>query len=232
MASPSRSSMTVSRWHVPPQSTQVIVSGASIRASLGNPPGAIRQGGTGGTVGGVRVVAGAARGRRLAVPPGRTVRPTSDRVREALFNALGSLDALRGASVLDLFAGSGALGIEALSRGAARATFVDSDAAALTCVRANLATCGFERAAAVVRGDAVSWAATGAHHDLALLDPPYAFDGWVDLLAAVDADLVVVESDREIALPAGWEVVRDRRYGTTFVRVARCLSRGDGRELR
>src|SRR5690349_13652536 len=126
----------------------------------------------------MRVVAGSARGRRLAVPPGRSVRPTSDRVREAVFNALGSMGEIEDATVVDLFAGSGALGIEALSRGARHVTFVDHDRTALDCVRVNLATCGFEDRATVVRADGPAWAAGGAQHDLALVDPPYAFDGW------------------------------------------------------
>ena len=165
------------------------------------------------------------------MPPGRSVRPTSDRVREAVFNALGSMGVLEGASVVDLFAGSGALGIEALSRGARHATFVDHDRAALDCVRANLATCDLDAAATVVRSDGPGWAAGSPRHDLALLDPPYAFDAWTPLLDDLDAGLVVVESDRAVDLPEGWEVVRDRRYGTTFVRVARCLSHADPREL-
>jgi 16S rRNA (guanine966-N2)-methyltransferase len=87
----------------------------------------------------VRVVAGAARGRPLRAPAGRGTRPTSDRVREAMFSMLASMDALEGAVVVDLFAGSGALGIEALSRGAGRAVFVDDDRSALDAVQANLA---------------------------------------------------------------------------------------------
>jgi 16S rRNA (guanine966-N2)-methyltransferase len=179
----------------------------------------------------MRVVAGSARGRRLAVPPGTSVRPTSDRVREAVFNALGSLDAIDGATVVDLFAGSGALGIEALSRGAAHATFVDRDRAAVDCVRANLASCGLADRSTVVRGDGAAWAAGAPRHDLALLDPPYAFDEWSSLLLDLPAGLVVVESDRPVELPGGWEIVRDRRYGTTHVRVARRLPHADRSEL-
>jgi 16S rRNA (guanine966-N2)-methyltransferase len=148
-----------------------------------------------------------------------------------VFNALGSMDALADATVVDLFAGSGALGIEALSRGARHATFVDHDGAALACVRANLVTCGFEGQATVVRGDALGWVAGAPRQDLALADPPYAFDDWPTLLDGLPADLVVVESDRLVELPSEWEVVRDRRYGSTFVRVARCLSPADHREL-
>ncbi|MFN2506284.1 MAG: RsmD family RNA methyltransferase, partial [Acidimicrobiales bacterium] len=90
----------------------------------------------------MRVVAGLAGGRRLQAPEGRSIRPTSERVREAVFASLGSLGAVQGARVLDLFAGSGALGIEALSRGARSATFVDSDLRAVAAIRANLAAVG------------------------------------------------------------------------------------------
>src|SRR5438093_104252 len=101
----------------------------------------------------MRVVAGTARGRRLQAPPGRDVRPTSDRVREAVFSSLASLDVIEGATVADLFAGSGAMGVEALSRGAASATFVDSSAAAVAAIRANLADTGLAGTATVVRAD-------------------------------------------------------------------------------
>src|SRR5688500_6095905 len=104
----------------------------------------------------MRVVGGSAGGRRLRAPAGRSTRPTADRVREAMFNSLGSLDAVVGARVLDLFAGSGALGIEALSRGAAAATFVDSDARALAVVRANLDDTGLA-GATLVRADALAF---------------------------------------------------------------------------
>jgi 16S rRNA (guanine966-N2)-methyltransferase len=169
----------------------------------------------------MRVVSGTARGRPLQAPPGRSTRPTSDRVREAVFNALGSLGAVEGASVLDLFAGSGALGIEALSRGAAQATFVDSDRRAVEVVRANLEATGLAGRATVVRGDALGHLAGAAPVDLALLDPPYAFDGWEALLAALPAVLVVAESDREIPVGERWEVLRARRYGGTVVTLLR-----------
>src|SRR5262245_17447264 len=102
----------------------------------------------------MRVIAGTARGRKLVAPVGSGTRPTGDRVREATFNALTSLGALDGAVVLDLFAGSGALGIEALSRGAASCTFVDVDRAARKAVADNLATCGFADRATVVAAPA------------------------------------------------------------------------------
>jgi 16S rRNA (guanine966-N2)-methyltransferase len=164
----------------------------------------------------MRVVAGSARGRRLEAPAGRDTRPTADRVREAVFNALGSLDAVDGASVVDLFAGSGALGIEALSRGAAHCVFVESSRAAVAVIRAKLTATALVDRATVVQADARTWcAASTARFDLVLADPPYAFDEWPALLAVVPAPLVVAESNREVVAPAGWGSLRSRRYGTT-----------------
>jgi 16S rRNA (guanine966-N2)-methyltransferase len=165
----------------------------------------------------MRVVSGEARGRRLVAPAGQTTRPTSDRAREAIFNMLASLDAIDGATVLDLFAGSGALGIEALSRGAAHATFVETDAGALKAVRDNLDATGLADRATVVRANAADYAATV---DVAFIDPPYEFDGWVALLDRLDADLAVVESDRDVDVGAKWLVNKVRRYGGTVVTLA------------
>jgi 16S rRNA (guanine966-N2)-methyltransferase len=170
----------------------------------------------------VRVIAGTARGRRLIAPAGPATRPSGDRVREATFNALHSLAALDGATVLDLFAGSGSLGIEALSRGAASATFVDSDRHAIDAVRANLEATALSAAAEVVQSDANRFIAAQARRwDLALLDPPYAFGGWDELLERVPADLAVIESGTMVTLPPGWQLVREKRYGTTVVAIAR-----------
>src|SRR5947207_548827 len=106
----------------------------------------------------MRVVGGMAGGRRLRSPAGRSIRPTSDRVREAVFNVLTSLGEVEGATVVDLFAGTGALGIEALSRGAAHATFVDRDPVAVATIRDNLAAVGLAGASSeVVRADVLRW---------------------------------------------------------------------------
>jgi 16S rRNA (guanine966-N2)-methyltransferase len=180
----------------------------------------------------MRVVAGVARGRRLQAPSGTDVRPTSDRVREAVFNALGSLDAIDGARVLDLFAGSGALAIEALSRGADRAVLVDRNRVALDAVRANLTATGLQDRAEVVRSDATAYLVdriadpTPTSFDLVLLDPPYGFAEWDSLVEAVEGvvssdTIVVIESDREIPLPDTWRVERRKPYGSTFVVIAR-----------
>jgi 16S rRNA (guanine966-N2)-methyltransferase len=169
----------------------------------------------------VRVIAGELRGRRLVAPRGTGTRPTSDRVREATFNALGSLDAIDGAAVLDAFAGSGAMGIEALSRGAARCTFVERDREALVALRANLDACrlGPDRAVVVVGDGAQYRSERSGRFDLALLDPPYAFDGWDDLLDALDAGIAVCESGRPIDPPAGWRLARSKAYGGTVVSI-------------
>jgi 16S rRNA (guanine966-N2)-methyltransferase len=168
----------------------------------------------------MRVISGTARGRRLVAPEGSTTRPTPDRVREATFNALGSLGAVVDATVLDLFAGSGAMGIEALSRGAAQVTFVDSDRAAVQAIEANLAACGLATRATVVTSPVERYlSATRERWDLALLDPPYGYDhgAWLDLLDRLPAELAVLESDRPVEPPFGWEVLRSKRYGRTHV---------------
>lgn len=156
-------------------------------------------------------------------PAGSATRPTSDRVRESIFSSLGSLGAIEGSVVLDLFAGSGAMGIEALSRGAEHATFVDSDRAARAAVDANLEVCGFAGASRVVASPADRFLAdrvrAGDRFDLAFLDPPYGFDGWDGLLAGLPADLVVVESGAELTAVGGWDVLRAKRYGRTHVTI-------------
>lgn len=174
----------------------------------------------------MRVVAGQARGRRLRAPEGEATRPTSDRVREAVFNALFSLGAVQDARVADLYAGSGALGIEALSRGAAHAWFVESDRAAAAVIAENLDTLGFRASATVMQRPVESTVADlPGELDLVLVDPPYAFDGWLDLLAAIEPALaadaiVVIESDRSVEVPPGWEKMRERTYSGTVIAFA------------
>ena len=168
-----------------------------------------------------RVIAGDARGRRLQVPSGTTTRPTSDRAREGLFSSLQSLLDLDGARVLDLYAGSGALGLEAVSRGAASATLVESDPHAVAVLRANVAHLGM-REAHVVAQPVERFLAVDAEprYDLALLDPPYELDvvpALELLLPWLAADAVVAVERRtrgpELAWPDGYEPVRERRYG-------------------
>ncbi|MBS2961685.1 16S rRNA (guanine(966)-N(2))-methyltransferase RsmD [Actinocrinis puniceicyclus] len=175
-----------------------------------------------------RIIAGSARGRRLAVPEGRTTRPTSDRTREGLFSALdASLNGFGGLRVLDLYAGSGAVGLEALSRGAAAALLVESDRAAAGVVRANLDALGLPGAR--ICTDRVERLAAAPcpdqPYDLAYLDPPYATppeelaavlvalagNGWI-----ADGAMIAVERATrgpQWAWPAGFEALRSRAYG-------------------
>jgi 16S rRNA (guanine966-N2)-methyltransferase len=154
-------------------------------------------------------------------PSGSDIRPTGDRVRESMFNALHSRSALVDATVLDLFAGTGALGIEALSRGARHVVFVDVSRTATTLVSENLAACDLDGSARVVRADGPAWvAASDDRWDLVLLDPPYDFDGWKDLLSNLAGRVdgpVVVESDSEVEPGPDWHVESCRRYGSTVV---------------
>ena len=176
-----------------------------------------------------RVIAGTAGGRRLAVPPGHGTRPTSDRAREGLFSSWQSLlgRPLQGHRVLDLYAGSGAVGLEALSRGAAHALLVESDARAVRTVRDNARTLGLPgaevragKAEQIVRNTEPT-----APYDLVFLDPPYAVtdDDLREILLTLraggwltdDALVTVERSTRggEFRWPAGFEAIRSRRYG-------------------
>ncbi len=180
-----------------------------------------------------RIIAGSAGGRRLRTPPGAGTRPTSDRVREALFSALDARDLLAGARVLDLYAGSGALGLEALSRGAAAVVLVESDRGAASVVRANAEALGFGTTATVVTTTVERAVALPADvpFDLVLLDPPYAVDEAVldRVLArlaqawlAPGAMVVLERSSRspEPGWPARLVAEKPRRYGETTLWVA------------
>ncbi len=169
----------------------------------------------------MRIVAGTAGGRLLVTPEGDDVRPTKDRVREAVFNSLHSHGLVEDCTFLDLFAGSGALGLEALSRGAAACTFVDSDRRSIAVVRRNVEDLGFEHRSTIRQADGPALAASAEAHDVALLDPPYGFDGWEDLLDTVPADVLVIESDRSVAPGAGWQILKEKRYAGSVVVIAR-----------
>jgi 16S rRNA (guanine966-N2)-methyltransferase len=176
----------------------------------------------------MRVIAGSWGGRRLLAPRGDVTRPTADRVREALFSVLGSPDGL---VVLDLFAGAGTLGIEALSRGAARAVFVERAAGALAALRANLEEVGAPGSAVEVRrapAHAALRAAAerGETYDLVFIDPPYRqaasvgerLEGALRGVLAPGAR-VVCESDRRVPLEFGLPLRFERRYGDTLIRI-------------
>ncbi|MEU9835182.1 16S rRNA (guanine(966)-N(2))-methyltransferase RsmD [Streptosporangium sp. NPDC048047] len=178
-----------------------------------------------------RVIAGSAGGRRLAVPPGRGTRPTSDRAREGIFSTVGSLlGPLDGARVLDLYAGSGAIGLEALSRGAAHALLVESDAKAVRTIRANIASLGLPGAElAADRVERVLARGADEPYDLVFADPPYAVadvevravlerlrdHGWLagDALVAVERE----SRGGSLEWPSGYEEERVRRYGEASV---------------
>jgi 16S rRNA (guanine966-N2)-methyltransferase len=192
----------------------------------------------------MRVVAGTYRGRTLNAPKGDSTRPTTDRVRESLFSSLVSLlgAELGGGSALDAFAGSGALGIEALSRGCSAATFVENDRAALKVVRANIDSLGAQSRSRVIEGDIFTLASrgalVGAPFSLLLLDPPYRL-AWCDiegLTSALaregqleDGAVIVYEhaADRVAEWPSGFDLTTRKKYGSTGIDIV-VYERGAG----
>lgn len=176
------------------------------------------------------MVGGLVRGRRLRVPPGKDVRPTQDRIREALFSILG--DTVEGCIVLDAFAGSGALGIEALSRGAERAVFCDERQECMSAIRENLEKCELAARAVVVRAR-LPEALTGIREaldepcDLVFLDPPYGMQGKMQILEGLHQFALLKERARIVfehaqkdaftCVPAGFVLEKERRYGDTLL---------------
>jgi 16S rRNA (guanine966-N2)-methyltransferase len=165
------------------------------------------------------------------------VRPTSDRVRESIFDILASSVDLEGMRVADLFAGTGALGIEALSRGAGSVTFVERDPDAAKAIKANLKHTGLELAdATIVRRDVLDFLSAAPAgepaFDLVLCDPPYSFERWSELMDVLPPCLCVLESGAELAIGDHWAdrwmVLRTRRYGSTLVTVVRAKEDVDG----
>jgi 16S rRNA (guanine966-N2)-methyltransferase len=186
----------------------------------------------------VRIVAGSHRGRALVAPEGREVRPTSDRAREALFNILvhggfgeGGGSILQGARVVDGFAGTGALGLEALSRGAAHATFIERDRAALAALRRNIAALKEEGRTRIVQADATAPPPAAQPAILALLDPPYRSGLGAPALLALArgrwlasgalASLEIAARGEEFAPPEGFTVEDERRYGAAKILLLR-----------
>jgi 16S rRNA (guanine966-N2)-methyltransferase len=170
----------------------------------------------------LRVVAGEFKGRRLVAPRGARTRPTADKVREALFSMLGDVE---GARVLDLYAGSGALGIEALSRGAASAVFVERDPRAVAAIERNLEPLDVE--ATVARADASRWLARDeGRYDLVFCDPPYDVASrqagvLAERLAALTPDnaRIVTESDKRNPLELPFPLLTERSYGDTRIAI-------------
>lgn len=165
----------------------------------------------------MRVISGEFGGRKLIAPNGLSTRPTTDKVRQAVFNSLASMGVLEGATIADLYAGSGALGIEALSRGAESCIFVERDRSALAALRENLQTLGLESRSQVAATDVLAYAPGITAVDIALVDPPYTFANWSNLLEVLRAGLVIAESGRAVDAPDGWVQRRVKRHGRTVV---------------
>lgn len=172
----------------------------------------------------MRVITGSARGRKLKTPSGFDVRPTTDSVKEAVFNIIR--DDVEGRRILDLFAGTGQMGIEALSRGAASAVFVDSSADSLKIVKENLKLCGFE--AVTVRSDALGYLKHCGKFDIVFIDPPYDSGMYAPVLNAIyqidilsENGIIIVESRRDCELPAPvapYVALREYNYGKVKIR--------------
>ena len=166
----------------------------------------------------VRIIAGKWRGRTIVAPTGQATRPTSDRTREALFSMLASrVGSFEGLEVADIFAGSGALGLEALSRGAARCTFIEQDATTLRALRANLAKLRVDLAVADVRPGSALHSA-GGPFDLLLIDPPYRSGDGLRALAAASAApnawaSLETARDESVTPPPGWKPEAERIHG-------------------
>lgn len=174
----------------------------------------------------LRVISGTAKGRRLQSPEGSDIRPTTDRVREAVFNSLVAYGLPVGAKVLDLFSGTGALGIEALSRGADSVVFVDSSRSSMKLTRSNVEHCEFLDRSKFVEQSALQFLdllanADTERFDLAFLDPPYDFADWPGLLRKVPAEFIVAESSSDLAPIVSeishLEFLRSRTYSSTVV---------------
>lgn len=184
----------------------------------------------------MRIISGTSRGRRLTAPRGKILRPTSDRVKESIFNILGK--EVEGKVVLDLFAGTGNLGIEALSRGAARATFVERAREALRAIQRNLLQCGFTDRAEVIPKE-VERAITllesrRESFDLILMDPPYE-SGWIERTLNKlnrhrifhEGSMLVIEHGRREPLPnttADWTILKQRTMGDTIITILQANS--------
>ena len=179
----------------------------------------------------MRVITGTARGHKLLTPEGLDTRPTTDKVKEAVCSAL-QFD-FPGAKVLDLFAGSGQMGIEALSRGASGAVFIDADPRALACIKQNVKACGFAERSAVLRSDAVSYLQrTTERFDIAFLDPPYRHDILPQILPLLAEKMqkngiIVCEHEPECKLSERilyFDLQKPKTYGKIIISIYRNLS--------
>jgi 16S rRNA (guanine966-N2)-methyltransferase len=170
----------------------------------------------------MRVQGGNARGRRLSGSIGPNVRPTTARVKKSIFDSLYTVVDLHGAVIADLFAGTGALGFEAASRGASSIVFVESNlqtAKSLSKSIASLNSNDLECEFKVVTSDSLTYLKRSplAQFDLAFVDPPYVFEGWADLFEALNAKIVVAESNRELPHATKYERIKFKKFGDTYV---------------
>ena len=156
----------------------------------------------------MRVISGSAKGRKLVVPSGDHVRPTKDRVKEAIFNSLHSYGLVENRSFLDLFSGTGSLGIEALSRGAKSVVFIDHHAEAIDCIILNVEKLNYGSTSKILKTDALSFLERDDYFDVALLDPPYKYEHWGTLLKRVNAHSIVIESSEQVTLESEWEIIK------------------------
>ena len=168
----------------------------------------------------MRVISGSAKGRKLVVPSGDHVRPTKDRVKEAIFNSLHSYGLVENRSFLDLFSGTGSLGIEALSRGAKSVVFIDHHAEAIDCIILNVEKLNYCSTSKVLKTDALSFLEREDYFDVALLDPPYKYEHWGTLLKRVNAHSIVIESSEQVTLESDWEIIKSQKYGQTNLLIA------------
>lgn len=186
----------------------------------------------------MRVISGKAKGRRLFTIPGEATRPTTDRVKEAVFSLLGPN--LQDAKVLDLFAGSGALGIEAISRGAAAAVFVDNSSRAVKVIKKNVESCGFQEEATTYRLNAQQalnkMKAEGRVFDLIFLDPPYNISNYDEIIQKIQDNgllekdaRIVVEHDYKLSLPSEigmLSLIKDNKYGDIRISIYQAEGKG------
>ena len=166
------------------------------------------------------VISGSAKGRKLVVPSGDHVRPTKDRVKEAIFNSLHSYGLVESRSFLDLFSGTGSLGIEALSRGAKSVVFIDHHAEAINCIILNVEKLNYGSTSKILKTYALSFLERDDYFDVALLDPPYKYEHWGTLLKRVNAHSIVIESSEQVTLESDWEIIKSQKYGQTNLLIA------------
>ena len=178
----------------------------------------------------MRVLGGTSKGKKIKTPPGSLTRPTSARVKNSLFGMLCTRIDFFEITVLDLFAGSGSLGLEAISRGASQVEFVDSAHSVVQVLKQNIAGIPPDVArTTAIKSPALAYLknriSANAHYDLIFCDPPYLFDDWNELLGHViqvttEDSIIVIESDREVSLPEGLSVLKVKDYGSTVITLA------------